>query len=108
MELAVGSRDATWKSAVPVLMGCLGGRGLGTTEPSGPGPQSIGRGALCVRGEHSASLLAVVLVLLGCTSRGVLPGLQVGPQKCLYAAVFRSVSVHAIPGLSCFKPGSSS
>lgn len=52
MELAVGSRDATWKSAVPVLMGCLGG-------------------ALCVRGEHSASLLAVVLVLLGCTSRGV-------------------------------------
>ena len=82
MELAAGSRDATWKSAVPVLMGCLGGRGLGfTTEPSGPSfPR--GRGVLCVRGEHSASLLAVVLVLLGCTSRGVLPDCKYDPQRC--------------------------
>ncbi|CAE7224480.1 unnamed protein product [Symbiodinium natans] len=52
MELAIGSRDVTWKSAVPVLMGCFGG-------------------ALCVRGERSASVVAVALVLLGCTSRGV-------------------------------------
>ena len=25
MELLVGNRDATWKSAVPVMMACLGG-----------------------------------------------------------------------------------
>lgn len=27
------------------------------------------QGALCVRGEHSASLVALLLVLLGCASR---------------------------------------
>mmetsp|Transcript_34933 Transcript_34933/g.65065 ORF Transcript_34933/g.65065 Transcript_34933/m.65065 type:complete len:465 (-) Transcript_34933:123-1517(-) len=52
LELALGSRTPTWKSAVPVIMACFGG-------------------ALCVRGEHSSSLLAVLLVLFGCASRSV-------------------------------------
>jgi len=51
-ELFIGHRQATWKSGVPVFMAFLGG-------------------ALCVRGEHSASLVALLLVLLGCASRSV-------------------------------------
>ncbi|CAJ1385616.1 unnamed protein product [Effrenium voratum] len=52
MELSLGLRRATWKSMIPVVMACVGG-------------------ALCVRGEHSSSLLALVLVMLGCGSRSV-------------------------------------
>eukprot|EP00435_Cladocopium_sp_Y103_P020909 s1440_g5.t1 len=52
VELFIGHRQATWKSGVPVLMACVGG-------------------ALCVRGERSTSLLALLLVLSGCASRSM-------------------------------------
>ncbi|CAK9066757.1 unnamed protein product [Durusdinium trenchii] len=50
VEFFMGHRQATWKSGVPVLMAWFGG-------------------ALCVRGERNASMLALLLVLLGCASR---------------------------------------
>lgn len=52
VELFLGHRQATWKSGVPVLMACVGG-------------------ALCVRGERSTSLVALLLVLCGCASRSM-------------------------------------
>lgn len=52
VELFIGHRQATWKSGVPVLMGCVGG-------------------ALCVRGERSTSLVALLLVLCGCAARSM-------------------------------------
>lgn len=52
VELFIGHRQGTWKSGVPVLMACVGG-------------------ALCVRGERSSSVVALLLVLCGCASRSM-------------------------------------
>jgi len=52
LEISIGMRAASLPSVVPVLMAFVGG-------------------ALCVHGEHSFSLAALCLVLMGCCSRSL-------------------------------------